>query len=119
MEIDMGPFLSLSKIVDVTVQNTKTSLRIFKTIYSFYTHFNGVNNRMKLEVERGTEINGKKTETLFLFLTGMGVLGKPLRDTDKVLIGTAKYKLLHLEKYLHDILVDTEEEEDDIEEFSD
>ena len=91
---------------------SKLSLRNFKTHYSFNLHFNGVNLRLKLEIERGTEDNGRKIDSLFLFMTGMGVIGKAVRDCDKILIATAKYKLVSLEKYFQDILRDTDDEED-------
>ncbi len=111
----MGPFLNINKIFDVSLIYSKTTLHNFKTHWGFGLHFNGVNIRLVLEVERGKE-NGKSIEYLFLFVTGMGVIGKALRSTDKLLIGTSKKKLLHLEKYFQEISRDTEDEGDDIEE---
>jgi hypothetical protein len=111
-QIDIGPFLNVNRIFDVSLVLSKLGLRNFKTHYTFFLHFNGVNIRLKLEIERGTEDDGKKIESLFLFMTGMGVIGKAVRDCDKVLIGTAKYKLINLERYFQDILKDTDDEED-------
>jgi hypothetical protein len=113
-------FLNLNRVSDVKVVYHKTALRSYKRHYVFDLHFNGINIRMKLEISRSRDDKGKFFETINLYVIGMGVIGKAIRATDKFVVGTVKYKLRNLERYFLDVLLDTDDEEEDlIEEYSD